>query len=260
MRRRHFLGLAGGAAMWPVAARAQQPRARPARVAYLGPSGPTILDPRQIEQFKVGLVENDLIVGRNVTVEYFWAEGSLDRLKDLATELGGRDFDVIVTVGEQSFRFLKAAQTKSPIVLAVIGDIVADGIVDSLARPSGNVTGLSMSDKDLQGKRIEILKEAVPTVTRLMIVHDPSAGPSKLAEAQTAASRLAIETAGPSSFDEAFEKAVIARVIVLAVTASTILNRHRRLLIELAERNRLPSIWAKPEDLPIQLPLSLNFL
>ena len=265
MRRRHFLGLAGGAAMWPVAARAQQPRARPARVAYLGPSGPTILDPRQIEQFKVGLVENDLIVGRNVTVEYFWAEGSLDRLKDLATELGGRDFDVIVTVGEQSFRFLKAAQTKSPIVLAVIGDIVADGIVDSLARPSGNVTGLSMSDKDLQGKRIEILKEAVPTVTRLMIVHDPSAGPSKLAEAQTAASRLAIETfvfetAGPSSFDEAFEKAVKASVNGLAVTASTILNRHRRLLIELAERNRLPSIWAKPEDLPIQLPLSLNFL
>lgn len=263
MRRRHFLGLAGGAAMWPVAARAQQPRARPARVAYLGPSGPTILDPRQIEQFKVGLVENDLIVGRNVTVEYFWAEGSLDRLKDLATELGGRDFDVIVTVGEQSFRFLKAAQTKSPIVLAVIGDIVADGIVDSLARPSGNVTGLSMSDKDLQGKRIEILKEAVPTVTRLMIVHDPSAGPSKLAEAQTAASRLAIETfvfetAGPSSFDEAFEKAVKASVNGLAVTASTILNRHRRLLIELAERNRLPSIWAKPEDLPIQLPIKFE--
>jgi hypothetical protein len=74
------------------------PAVAPARVAYLGPSGPTILDPRQIEQFKVGLVENDLIVGKNVTVEYFWAEGSLDRLKDLATELGGRDFDVIVTV------------------------------------------------------------------------------------------------------------------------------------------------------------------
>ena len=125
MRRREFIGLIGGAAIWPVIARAQQPGGRMARVAYLGPSSPAIVDPRQIEQFEVGLVENDLIVGKNVTVEYFWAEGSLDRLKSLATELAGRDFDVIVTVGRQSFRFLKASQTKSPIVLAVIDDIVA---------------------------------------------------------------------------------------------------------------------------------------
>jgi ABC-type uncharacterized transport system substrate-binding protein len=298
MKRRHFLGLVGGAAVWPVAARAQHPRARLARVAYLGTSGPSILDPRQIEQFKAGLVENDLIVGKNVTVEYFWAEGSLDRLKDLATELAGRDFDVIVTVGSQAFRFLKAARTKSPIVLAVIGDIVADGIVDNLARPSGNVTGLSMSDKDLEGKRIEILKEAVPTVTRLMIVHDPSTGPSKLAEAKRAASRLAIETfafetSDPSSFDGAFTKAAEASVNGLAVTASTIFNRYRHRLIGLATRNRLPSIWegsiyvrdgglisygpsfadmyrrsagyvaqiiggARPEDLPIQLPIKFE--
>ena|SRR5579859_3128646 len=298
MKRRHFLGLVGGTAVWSAAARAQQTHPRLAHVAYLGPSAPSILDPRQIEQFKVGLIENDLIVGKNVTVEYFWAEGNLNRLKDLATELAGRDFDVIVTVGEQSFRFLKAAQTKSPIVLAVIGDIVADGIVDSLARPTGNVTGLSMSDKDLEGKRIEILKEAVPTVTRLMIVHDPSAATSKLAEARTAASRLGIETfvyetADPSDFNEAFAKASGAGVNGLAVTASSILNRHRRLLIELAERNRLPSIWeasiyvrdgglisygpsfadmyrrsasyvakiingAKPEDLPIQLPIKFE--
>ena len=294
MQRREFIGLIGGAATWPVMARAQQPGGRMARVAYLGPSGPAILDPRQIEQFEVGLVENDLIVGKNVTVEYFWAEGSLDRLKDLATELGRLDFDVIVTAGGQSFRLLKASQTKSPIVLAVIGDIVADGIVDSLARPSGNVTGLSMSNNDLEGKRIEILKEAVPTVTRLMILHDPSTGPSKLAEAQTAATRLALETfvfeiVDPSSFDEAFTKATKANVNGLAVTASTILNRHRRPLIDLAARNRLPSIWEasiyvrdgglfsygpsfadmyrraagyvakiikgiKPENLPIQLP------
>ena len=94
MRRCEFIGLIGGAAIWPVIARAQQPGGRMARMAYLGPSSPAIVDPRQIEQFEVGLVENDLIVGKNVTVEYFWAEGSLDRLKSLATELAGRDFDV----------------------------------------------------------------------------------------------------------------------------------------------------------------------
>jgi putative ABC transport system substrate-binding protein len=150
----------------------------------------------------------------------------------------------------------------------------------------------------LEGKRIEILKEAVPTVTRLMIVHDPSAGPLKLAEAKLAASRLAIETyvfetVDPSSFDEAFTNAAKASVNGLAVTASSILNRHRHRLIELAARNRLPSIWeasiyvrdgglisygpsfadmyrrsaayvaqiikgTRPEDLPIQLPIKFE--
>jgi putative ABC transport system substrate-binding protein len=269
------------------------------RVAFLGASSPAITDPRLIEQFKVGLIENDLIVGRNIEVEYFWADGSPDRLSELANELSRQDFDVIVTVGSRAYRLLKAAQTKSPIVLAVIGDILADGIVDNLARPTGNVTGLSMSNSDLEGKRVEILKEAAPAVKRLMILRDPSTR-SGIAEAQAAARRLAMEAeifeaADPSQFENAFARAAKARVDGLAAIASPFLNRHRQPLIELAARHRLPSIWesgiyvrdgglisygpsfadmyrrsvgyvakivrgARPEDLPIQLPIKFELL
>jgi putative ABC transport system substrate-binding protein len=269
------------------------------RVAFLGASSPAITDPRLIEQFKVGLIENDLIVGRNIEVEYFWADGSLDRLSELANELSRQDFDVIVTVGSRAYRLLKAAQTKSPIVLAVIGDILADGIVNNLARPTGNVTGLSMSNSDLEGKRVEILKEAAPAVKRLMILRDPGTR-SGIAEAQAAARRLAMEAeifeaADPSQFENAFARAAKARVDGLAAIASPFLNRHRQPLIELAARHRLPSIWesgiyvrdgglisygpsfadmyrrsvgyvakivrgARPEDLPIQLPIKFELL
>jgi putative ABC transport system substrate-binding protein len=300
MRRRHFLGLLGGAAAWPVTASAQQSGVRMPRVAYLGASGPAIIDPRIIEQFKVGLIENDLIVGQNIAVEYFWAEGSPDRLRELASELGRQNFAVILTAGPQAYRLLKAAQTKSPIVLAIVGDALADGIVDNLARPTGNVTGLSMSNRDLEGKRVEILKEAAPAVKRIMILHDPITGSSGMAEAQAVAKSLAMEVeifeaADPSQFENAFARAAKARVDGLAAMASPFLNRHRQPLIELAARHHLPSIWeadiyvrdgglisygpnfadmyrrsagyvakiirgAKPEDLPMQLPIKFELV
>jgi len=300
MRRRQVLGILSGAVAWPALVRAQQAGSRVARIAYLGPSGANILDPRQIEQFKIGLAENGLIPGQNVTVEYFWADGSLDRLKELAAELGRRDLDVIVTVGPQAIRFLQATGTKTPIVLAVIGDILADRIVDSLARPNGNVTGLSMSNADLESKRIQLLKEAVPALTRLLLLHDPSMGPAGLAEAQNAARILAIEplvieAADPSQFDAVFAEAMKAGVNGIAAMASPFLNRHRKPLIALVAQNRLPSIWeagiyvrdggllsygpsfadmyrrsagyvakilagAKPEDLPIQLPVKFELV
>jgi putative ABC transport system substrate-binding protein len=125
MERRAFIGLVGGAVAWPVVvasgwpmtASAQQSGGRIPRVAYLGPSSAAITDPSYMEQFKVGLVENDLIVGRNIAVEYFWADGSPDRLRELADQLGQQNFDVVVTVGPQAYRFLKAAQTKSQLCL-----------------------------------------------------------------------------------------------------------------------------------------------
>jgi putative ABC transport system substrate-binding protein len=116
-------------------------------------------------------------------------------------------------------------------VLAVIGDALADGIVDNLARPTGNVTGLSMSNRDLEGKRVEILNEAAPAVKRLMILHDPSMGSSGMAEAQTVAKSLAMEAeifeaTALSQFEDAFARAVKARVDGLAAMASPFLNRH----------------------------------
>src|SRR5204862_8168126 len=131
-------------------------------------------------------------------------------------------------VGPQATRFLQATGTKTPIVLAVIGDILADGIVHSLARPNGNVTGLSMSNADLESKRIQLLKEAVPAVTQLLLLHDPSMGPAGLAEAQNAARSLAVEphvfeAAEPSPFDAVFAEATIAGGNGVAGTASPVL-------------------------------------
>jgi putative ABC transport system substrate-binding protein len=170
--RRTFITLLGGAVVWPVAARAQASSGRMARIVYLGALSPATLDPRQIEQFKVGLVENGLIEGRNIRVDYLWAEGSPERLRQLATELAKRDLDVIVTAGPQAVHALIAAQASAPIVFAIVGDPIGNGVVESLARPGRNVTGLSMSNTDLESKRVEVLKDAVPALSRVMILHD----------------------------------------------------------------------------------------
>jgi putative ABC transport system substrate-binding protein len=253
------------------------------------------LDPRQIEQFKAGLLENGLIEGRNVLVDYLWAEGSPERLQQLASELAKRDLDVIVTAGPQAVHALMATRTKTPIVFAIVGDPIGNGIVESLARPGGNVTGLSMSNTDLESKRIEVLKEAVPALRRVMILHDPSMGAAGLPEAAAAARALAVEpliveTSDPAQFEAAFGDAVGHGANGLSTTASPFLNFHRKRLIELAARHRLASIWegtafvrdggllsygpsfpdmyrrsaayvakiingAKPSDLPVQQPI-----
>ena len=126
--------------------RAQSSNDRVARIAYLGATSPSALDPRQIEQFKRGLAENGLVEGRNITVDYLWAEGSLDRLQHLAGELSRRNLDVIVTAGGQAAGALMASGVKTPIVFAILGDPIGYGIVESLPRPGKNLTGLSMAN------------------------------------------------------------------------------------------------------------------
>jgi putative ABC transport system substrate-binding protein len=247
MNRRGFLSLIGGAVIaWPRPAPGQS--GRMAHIAYLGALSPATLDPRQIEQFKAGLAENGLIEGRNISVDYLWAEGSPERLQRLAAELAKRDLDVIVTAGPQAVHALMATHTKIPIVFAIVGDPIGNGIVASLARPRGNVTGLSMSNSDLESKRIEVLKDAVPSLRRIMILHEPSMGAAGLAEAQAAARALTIEpmvaaTSDPDRFEAAFAGAVAAGANGLATMASLFFNFHRKRLIALAARHRLPSIW-----------------
>jgi putative ABC transport system substrate-binding protein len=248
MRRRAFIAALGGAAAWPVVGRAQHSNDRVARIAYLGALSPATLDPRQIEAFKRGLLDNGLIDGRNVSVDYVWAEGSQDRLRMLADELGRSSLDVIVTAGPQAVLALMATKTKTPIVFAIVGDPIGNGIITSLARPGGRVTGLSMSNSDLESKRIEVLKEAAPSVTRVMILHDRSMGTAGLTQAKDAAKALAleaevIEVNDPGQFDAEFERAIRRGANGLAVTASPFLNFQRKRLIELANRYHLPSIW-----------------
>src|SRR6516225_8115668 len=112
MQRREFITLLGGAAAWPLRARAQQGRDRVPRIAYLGALSPSTLDPRQIEQFKAGLIENGFIEGQNIDVDYLWAEGSTERMQQLAAELAQRELDVIVTAGPQPVRAVLATGTK----------------------------------------------------------------------------------------------------------------------------------------------------
>jgi putative ABC transport system substrate-binding protein len=249
MRRRDFITLLSGLAIGsPIVARAQQVPGKVAHIAYLGASSATTLDPRQIEQFKVGLAENGLIEGQNITVDYLWAEGNTARLEQLANELAQRKLDVIVTGGPQPMHALLATGTKTPIVFAILNDPVTDGFVQSLARPGGNVTGLSMAGTDIEGKRVEVLKDAVPAVTNLMILHDPTMGTTALADVQAAAKTLALitivsEANDPTKYADMFAAAVAQGINGVTAMASPLLNFQRKRLIELASQYRLPSIW-----------------
>jgi putative ABC transport system substrate-binding protein len=249
IRRREVIAVLGGLVACPAAVRAQGKDDRVARVAYLGATSPSALDPRQIEQFKRGLAENGLVEGRNITVDYLWAEGSLERLKHLASELARRNLDVIVTAGGQAVGALIAADVKTPIVFAIYGDPIGNGIVENLARPGKNLTGLSMANSHLESKRLELLKEAFPTLKRVAILHDPTASSSsELNDAQSGARALGLEAvileaADPARFDSIFADAASQGVNGIAGMASAFLNYRHQHLIELAARYRLPSIW-----------------
>jgi putative tryptophan/tyrosine transport system substrate-binding protein len=248
LTRRGFITLLGGAAAWPPSARAQQPAGRMSHIAYLGASSPTRLDPRAMEQFKTGLAENGLVEGRNITVDYFWGEGKRERLQQLAAELAQRDLDVIVTAGPQPLRALIDARTKSPIVFAILNDPISDGFIQNLARPGGNITGLSMAGTDLESKRLELLKDAVPALKKVMILHDLSMGPTGVSEAQAGARALGIEsffveTGDDAKFAEGFASAAAQGIGGVATMASPFLYFHRKRLIALALHYHLPSIW-----------------
>jgi putative ABC transport system substrate-binding protein len=248
MRRREFIAGIGSAAAWPVVARAQRRNGQVAHIAYLGMTSPSSLDPRQIEGFKQGLTDNGLIEGRDIIVDYVWAEGRLDRLRQLATELVRRNLDLIVTAGPQPVRALLQTQTQTPIVFAIYSDPVVDGVIDSLARPGRNLTGLSMANSNLESKRLQILKDAISPLTRVAVLHDPAGGPSGLIDVQSGARELALETlildaSDPGRFDSIFAEAANHSVNGLAGMASPFLNFHHKRLIDLANQYRFPSIW-----------------
>jgi putative tryptophan/tyrosine transport system substrate-binding protein len=250
MTRRKFVSLAGGMAVaWPLMAQAQQHTVPIPRIAYLGASSPAILDPRQIEQFKFGLTENGLIEGRNIEVDYLWGEGSPDRLRQHAVDLAKRNLGVIVTAGPQPIRALLEAKVSSPIVFAILSDPISDGFVQSLARPGGNLTGLSMVGTDLESKRLQILKDAVPAVTKVMLLHDPTMGSTiGLEEAKSSAPGLGLallvgDVANVDKLGDIFTEALRQNVNGVAGLASPFFNFNRKQLVNLCSQYRLPSIW-----------------
>jgi putative ABC transport system substrate-binding protein len=249
MRRREVLYLVG-AALFSVAtaARAQQKAGSIQQIVFLSALSPKTIYREQLEQFRAGLIENGLIDGQNVSIEYLWGDGNEDIIRAHARALAQRKTDVIVTAGPQMVRALRDAGVQSPVVFAILSDPIGDGIVASLANPGGNVTGLSMAGTDLESKRMEIIKEAVPGLSKVLLLHNPTMGPTALDEAKLAAKSIGIEAVLADTNDldkikDLFLQAQGEGIKGAAVMASPFFNFNRKRLTEFAASSRLPSIW-----------------
>jgi putative ABC transport system substrate-binding protein len=252
VKRREFITLLGGAAAWPLVARAQQPGKVP-RIGFLGAASPSTFASR-LEAIRLGLRDFGYIEGTNIIIEYRWAQGHYERLPELAAELVRSKVDLIVTHTTPGSLAAKRATTTIPIVMALIGDPVAVGIVTSVARPGGNITGQSFFNPELRAKRIELLKEVMPRLTQVAVIlnaDNPSTGPELQAMETTARSLniklLPFRLREPSEFVSAFERMEQARVEAVE-TGDDPLTLNAGAIVALATRGRLLSIGT--EDIP----------
>jgi putative ABC transport system substrate-binding protein len=246
MRRRTFIMLAGLMAARPLAARAQQ--VRKARIiGYLNPAVPVFV--ATASAFSNGLRELGWIEGQNLVVERRHAENRLERLPVLAAELVKLNVEVIVAVGTLGPLAAKRATSTIPIVMTAAGDPLASGLVASLAHPGGNVTGSSLMVPDIAGKRLELLKEILPGLTRVAVLWN-AANPYPaivFGETQTAARKLGIEVQSldvqnPDDLNDALEKARRQRPDALIEIEDPLLNSLHKRIIEFAAAERLPSL------------------
>jgi putative tryptophan/tyrosine transport system substrate-binding protein len=249
MNRRNFITLLGGAAAWPLAVVAQQ-GGTIFRIGYLGVSSSS-LEPHYVAAFRQKLRELGHVDGENIAIEYRWAEGRDDRLPSLAVELVRLHPDIIVTTGTPGALAAMQATKTIPIVMASSADPVAAGLVASLARPTENVTGFTILGPELEAKRLELLKQTVPSAARVAILRNPSnpAVVSYFEATKSAAQSLQIvldpvaEVRQPDEFDAAFLTVASARPHALAVLADRFLLAHRKRIVEFAAANQLPSMY-----------------
>ena len=238
----------------PLAADAQQ-TGKVHRIGYLS-SGSATAPPYLVEAFRQGLRERGWVEGQNTLIEYRWAEGKFDRLPDLAAELVRLKVDIIVAVASPAAAAAKNATATIPIVGISLGDPVGLGLIASLARPGGNVTGSSYSvGLEIFGKQLELLKETVPKVRRVAILSNPANPvlPVWIREIKVAARSLGVqlqlfEARGPNEFDGAFAAMAKERVGALLVPSDPIFNLHRARLADLAARSRLPAAYNVREN------------
>jgi putative ABC transport system substrate-binding protein len=223
-------------------AEAQQ-RAKFYRIGYLG--GGVGVDERE-KTLRQALQELGYNEGQNIVIEWRFAKGDEDRLPELAAELVRLKPDVIVTTGTQPARALKDATTTIPIVVASAGDLVGRGLVASLARPGGNITGSTSIAPDLNGKRLELLKEIVPRASRVAFLYQPHEK-DELRELEIAARALGLrvqqlEVKQASQFQSAYGAMTRERADALIISRNPFTNSHRRSLIDLAAKHRLPAM------------------
>jgi len=242
MRRRTFIAILGAAAAWPVAARAQK-TARMPRLGVLLYSAPQ--DDPQARALQEGLRDLGYIDGQNISIEYRFAEGKVERLPDLAADLVRLKPDVLFPIGGDVAPFVSKATQTIPIVFVISADPLQLGLVASLARPGGNATGFSFLQDELASKRLELLKEVVPRISRVAFLSNPDHPDNELRVAQRAATAFGvhlqpIEMRGPNDLDGALQAVTQASVDALYVVASrqTVASLPR--IVNFATKNELP--------------------
>ncbi len=249
--RREFLVGVGAATLWPLAARAQQKR-----VPVIGFLGSTSLGASApyVAAFRQGLSDAGYVEGQNVAIEYRWAEGHYDRLPELAADLVGRKVDLIVASATPGIQAAKGATSVIPIVFTAVGDPVTDGFVASLARPGGNLTGVSLLGGELTPKRLELLSELVPQARVIALLANPNNPVTEpmirgvQEAARTRGLQLAIlKAATDGETDAAFASLVQLQARALIVGSDPFFVGRREQLVALASRHGVPTIYFERE-------------
>ncbi len=248
MRRREFIAGLGGAAVWPLAASAQRPT-----MPVIGYLNPESLQSRSdiIRAFRQGLAETGFVEGQNVLVEYRHAESQYDRLPALATELVRHSVAVIVAGPTSAALAARAATTRIPVVFEVGGDPVELGLVASLNRPGGNLTGVTTLTLEVTAKRLELLHELVPAATPIALLSNPArnSADAQVEEAQRAATVLGrrlqiLNASSQSEIEAAFEALVQHRANALLVSPDPLFTDRREQIIAMAARSAIPAMYA----------------
>ncbi len=246
------LVIALGILLVPHAAQAQQ-KAYLFKIGFLGNST-AALEANLIEPFREGLRDLGYVEGQNLLIEWRWAEGKYARLPKLIGELLAQKVDVIVTAGTPATLAVKKATTSTPLVMVAVGDPVGTGIVPSLSKPGGNITGLTSISTEMDAKRLELLKEVVPTVSHVAVLWNSVSPLQVIAEkrVQAAANALGVKmlslgVRNKEEIESAFATIVKARADALLVLADRLFLHHRALIMEFAAQERLPGVHAYRE-------------
>jgi putative ABC transport system substrate-binding protein len=245
-KRRDFIRLLGGAAIWPIATRAQQPVGNVPRIGLLWPGSSAPARPR-MESFRRGLREQGYVDGRNVVVELRYAPGGPQQLPELAAELVRMNVNVIFSAGELAPKIMRQATGTTPIVV-ITDDILGAGLVNSLSRPGGNITGLTILSPELSAKRLEVLKSISPGLSRVAALWDPTTGTSQVTATKNAAEFLNVnlqilEVRNKDDLAPAFQEAVNEHAEAVNVFSSPFLASLYREVISFAAQRRLPAIY-----------------
>lgn len=253
IRRRQFIGLIGSAAAWPLAARAQQTTKIP-RIGYLvGGTADSLSTRTSIDGFREGLRQLGHVEGRTIAIEFAEAHGRVEKFPELAADLVRRNIDLIIAPNTPAARAARQATATIPIVGAALGDPVGDGLASSLAKPGGNVTGLTFLGPELTAKRLQLLKDTLPSIARAAAIWHPDAFGERTTGEMLRTTEIAARSLGVQidmravralgEFDAAFAWIVQQRAEAVLVFPSPLLFSQQQRIAQLSLQHRLPSVF-----------------